>query len=106
MKAVLNVFIENTSETAFTIKKLTLSTFSKIDKLVKLEIQGKVAQLTAGKYIFERAFMSQQRNNEISPFLGLFNLLALWFNLWRDCLKITQSCYVKWLLLNYSGCYF
>ena len=65
--AALNAFIENglvKQTTAFyeTIKKLKLSTFSTLNKSMKLKIQNKVVQLTAEKNIFRSiTFMSQQR---------------------------------------------
>ena len=65
--AALNAFIENglvKQTTGFyeTIKKLKLSTFSTLNKSMKLKIQNKVVQLTAEKNIFRSiTFMSQQR---------------------------------------------
>ena len=48
------------------IKKLKLSTFSKLKKYVKIKIQDKIVQLTAEKNIFgRRAMMSQHRNTDM-----------------------------------------
>ena len=45
------------------IKKLKLSTFSKLKKYVKIKIQDKIIQLTAEKNFFGRiAMMIQHRN--------------------------------------------
>ena len=66
--SALNTFIEERlvkKTTGFyePIKKLKLSTFSKLKKSVKIKIQDKIVQFTAEKNIFGRiAMMSQHRN--------------------------------------------